>query len=229
MFDFARGLPLVARRRVVVGPERRAAELVVSFGAVRLVPPRQPCGDHSQQPPAVGIVRVRQHRPPRGTKPLEWFLLTNRPCATAAEALAVVDDYACRRIIEEYHKGLKTGCGVERLQLGGEDRLEPMIALLSVVALWLLELRDAARDERRQAEPAARLVPRAQLRLLRLHQGRAADEPWTVGQFTRALARLGGHPGRPSTPRPGWITLWRGWEKLQLLTLGAQLAQTKCD
>lgn len=229
LYDFARRLPACAERSIVVGPEKRAVRLAVAYGTVRLVPPRQPCGEHSQEPLAVGVVRVWQRRPSPGAAPIEWLLVTNVACPTAAETLRVVDDYACRWIVEEYHKCLKTGCGVERLQLGDEDRLEPMLALLSVVALTLLELRDAARDERRRDEPAARFVPRAWLRILRLHQGRPADDAWTVGEFTRALARLGGHAGYPSTPRPGWITLWRGWEKLQLLALGAELAQTKCD
>jgi hypothetical protein len=228
LFDCARRWPACAQRRVVVGPERRTAKLAVASGAVRLVPPRQPCGEHSQRPLAVGVVRVWERRAERGTTPIEWFLITAAPCATAAEALSVVDDYACRWIIEEFHKCLKTGCGVERLQLGDEDRLQPMIALLSVIALTLLELRDVARDERRRDEPATRLVPRAWLRVLRLHQGRPPEEVWTVAEFTRALARLGGHAGYPSTPRPGWITLWRGWEKLQLLALGAEL-QSQCD
>jgi hypothetical protein len=228
LHEFARRLPACAERCVVLGPERREAELAVAYGAVRLVPPRQPCGEHSQQPLAVGVVRVWERHASHGTTPIEWLLITSVPCATAAEALEVVDDYTCRWIVEEFHKCLKTGCGVERLQLGAEDRLEPMIALLSVVALTLLELRDAARDRRRREEPAARLVPRAWLRILRLHQGRPVDETWTIGEFTRALARLGGHAGYPSTPRPGWITLWRGWEKLQLLALGAEL-QSQCD
>jgi hypothetical protein len=229
LYDYARRLPACAARRVVVGPEKRTAELAVSYGAVRLVPPRQPCGEHSQTPLAVGVVRVWEERPSRGATPIEWLLVTPVPCTSAADALRTVDDYACRWIIEEYHKCLKTGCGVERLQLGDEARLEPMIALLSVTALTLLQLRDACRDERRRDEPAARLVPRTWLRVLRLHQGQAADEPWSIAEFTRALARLGGHAGYPSTPRPGWITLWRGWEKLRLLALGAELVQIQCD
>ena len=39
-----------------------------------------------------------------------------------------------------------------------------------------------------------------------------------------ALARLGGHSGRKSSPPPGWLVLWRGWEKLQLTIDGARVA-----
>ncbi|MFV0443471.1 MAG: IS4 family transposase [Planctomycetaceae bacterium] len=41
-----------------------------------------------------------------------------------------------------------------------------------------------------------------------------SGEQMTVSQFVRQLAGLGGHLGRKSDGRPGWITLWRGLKKL---------------
>ena len=55
------------------------------------------------------------------------------PVQTPAEALDVGRWYECRWIIEEYHKAMKTGCRVENPQFQSEERLQPMIALLSVV------------------------------------------------------------------------------------------------
>ena len=46
----------------------------------------------------------------------------------------------------------------------------------------------------------------------------------TVGQFYRELAKLGGFIGRKSDGAPGWITIWRGWQKLYLMVRGADLA-----
>jgi len=47
----------------------------------------------------------------------------------------------------------KTGCRIEDMQFTTTDRLEPAIALLSVVALTLLNLREASRRDRRQHAP----------------------------------------------------------------------------
>ena len=47
----------------------------------------------------------------------------------------------------------------------------------------------------------------------------------TVYQFYRELAKLGGFLGRRHDGEPGWITIWRGWEKLNTLVRGAKLAQ----
>ena len=37
-------------------------------------------------------------------------------------------------------------------------------------------------------------------------------------------AKLGGFLGRKGDGEPGWITIWRGWEKLHMLVRGAELA-----
>jgi Transposase Tn5 dimerisation domain len=46
----------------------------------------------------------------------------------------------------------------------------------------------------------------------------------TVGEFYRELAKLGGFIGRKSDGEPGWITIWRGWQKLYLMVRGVELA-----
>ena len=38
----------------------------------------------------------------------------------------------------------------------------------------------------------------------------------TVGQFYREVAKLGGFLARKGDGEPGWITVWPGWEKLNL-------------
>ena len=46
----------------------------------------------------------------------------------------------------------------------------------------------------------------------------------TVYEFYREVAKLGGFLGRKSDGEPGWITIWRGWEKLNNLVKGATIA-----
>ncbi|MCA9045542.1 MAG: hypothetical protein KDA69_14545, partial [Planctomycetaceae bacterium] len=50
----------------------------------------------------------------------------------------------------------------------------------------------------------------------------------TIQQFVKHLAGLGGHLGRKCDGRPGWITLWRGLEKLLLILRGTHAAKRKC-
>ena len=46
----------------------------------------------------------------------------------------------------------------------------------------------------------------------------------TVNEFLLALGRLGGPLNRKSDGAPGWLVLWRGWQKLHLMVEGARAA-----
>ena len=102
------------------------------------------------------------------------------------------------------------------------QRLEALVGVLGVEAVRLLQLKALARAEPQR--PAAGVVPGRLLVLLQQLRGVAAAGAWTVGQFFRELAMLGGFLGRKGDGEPGWITIWRGWEKLHLMLRGAELA-----
>jgi hypothetical protein len=82
---------------------------------------------------------------PEGVEALEWVLYTDWPTESLSDALMSVMDYATRFLIEEFHKGLKTGMKVEDLQLEQGSRLFAAIAVTSIVALRLLDLRELGR------------------------------------------------------------------------------------
>jgi hypothetical protein len=198
----------------------RKATVKYSFVAVRLLPPKQQRGDHSREPLPVWVVRVWESNPPRGAESLEWFLLTNEPIEKAEAAREVITWYECRWVIEEYHKAQKTGCDIERMQFTHESRLEPMIALHSVVALTLLNLRDAARRPDADTKPANEIVSQEYVDVLSMWRHGEVRPTWSVHEFFLALARLGGHQNRRGDKRPGWLVLWRGWTDLQFLAIG---------
>ena len=126
-------------------------------------------------------------------------------------------------MIEEYHKGQTTGCGVELPQLTDEARLQPVIALLSVVAVLLLNLRDAARDPGARQTPAAELAPAEYVAVLSGWRWQDPARATTAAEFLLAVARLGGHLNRKSDGPPGWLTIWRGWARLHDMVVGARV------
>lgn len=95
------------------------------------------------------------------------------------------------------------------------------LAVLSVVAVWWLELRDAARDPALGAQPASAVVPQWWIQVLAGWRHRTAGPTWTCRDFVFALARLGGHQNRTGDGPPGWIVLWRGGSQLQSMIAGA--------
>jgi hypothetical protein len=78
---------------------------------------------------------------------------------------------------------------------------------------------------RREPDRAAgELVPAHYVALVHgARRGPGRPEDWTIRDFLRGLAGLGGFLGRRSDGEPGWITLWRGWDALHRMLRGAQL------
>lgn len=220
LHDYIRSQEPIAGQVISVpaGPGRKArrAKCLISFAPVRILQPHVKRGNYHNEQVAIWVVRVWEIDAPADVdEPLEWLLLTNVPTLSIEDAVARINWYARRWIIEDFHKGQKTGCGIEQLQFDHIDRLEPMIALLSVVAVMLVNLRYAARQEDAVTAPAASYVPAVHIAVLSVWRFRERRLDLTVREFYMALARLGGHQNRKSDGLPGWITLWRGWNQLQ--------------
>lgn len=233
LHDEARRLPAQGERTIDIparpGQSARTATVGVAWQAVTLAPPRQPRGDERGVPLQTWVVRVAELAPPAGVEGLEWILLTNVPVTSLAETFERVDWYKRRWLIEEYHKAMKTGCDIENMQFCYRDRLEPAIALMSVVALTLLQLRDRSRDPQTAERPARDYVPLEWVYLLSSWRHGEVRSHWTLREFFFALARLGGHQNRKHDHPPGWIVLWRGWTEFQTMLAGAAAAQaSKC-
>lgn len=193
---------------------QRTAKLLVAAAPVLVQAPKRKRGCHGNDPLPMWVVRVWEPDPPPGEEPLEWFLLTNEPADALASAVRVVDWYRKRWVIEEYHKGKKTGCGIEELQFQYRERLEPAVALLSVAAVTLLQLRDAARAPDAKTRRATEFIGEAYVAVVSEWRHNEVRLDWSVYDFVLALARMGGHLNRKRDGDPGWITLWRGWSEL---------------
>lgn len=198
------------------GQPAREAEIEVRVGQIKIPPPSHisPWVRKRKQPPiAMNVIEVVEVNAPQGVTPIRWVLFTSLPVTKFAEVWAVIGYYELRWLVEEYHKALKTGCRTESRQLKAAGRLEAFVGLTSVVAVRLLQLKSLARTN--PEVPAQRVVPRVWLKMLKLaRKNLSRVHDLTVGQFYREVAKLGGFLGRKSDGEPGWITIWRGWEKL---------------
>jgi hypothetical protein len=221
LFEVARAAPAVVgyplELRARPGQPKRVARVSVSFGAICVRAPAHQ--GRAAEPVSCWFVRVWEEDPPAGVEPLEWVLAVGFPVEMAEDALRAVGIYAQRSVIEEFHKGLKTGMGAERLQLETAERLYAAIALMSVVTLRLLDLRERAwLDPEAPAERSG--LDALERELLSRRLGRAFQ---TVRDVILALGRLGGHMNRKADGLPGWLTLHRGMKILQSLVEGARL------
>lgn len=207
------------------GAPARTAKIQVSVTQVTFPRPKmtskwvKKCGIQSLP---MNVVIVQEVDAPKGIKPISWVLLTSLPVESFEDAWQIIEDYETRWLIEEYHKVIKTGCSVERHALREADALEPLIGLISVIGTRLLQLKLVGRN---QPEAQAQShVPATWLKALKLIKPKVKLTGLTVYQFIRELAKLGGFLGRKSDGEPGWQTIWNGFQKMQTLLQGMQLA-----
>jgi hypothetical protein len=112
-------------------------------------------GGQQEDLAALQVLEVKEIEAPTGVEPLRWILLTPLACSSLTQARRIVGRYTARWHIEEYHKALKSGAGIEDSQLKQAYRLESLIAVLSLVAIRLLNtklLAAACPDQRLQPE-----------------------------------------------------------------------------
>jgi hypothetical protein len=206
------------------GQAARTAQVSVRFRAVRLSAPWLKAGQ-----PALTLwaVEVREAHPPRGCAPLHWRLLTTEAVTTLAQATQIIGWYGVRWGIEVFHKVLKSGCAVEAVQLENAERLQRYLAIKQVIAWQVMALTHLGRVQ--PTAPVREILAAGAWRILRVATGGVAGAagPPTVREAVRRLARLGGHLGRRGDGPPGPLSLARGLQRLQDITLGWQLASKK--
>ncbi len=210
-------LPLRARP----GAPARTARLEVRAVEAVIQPPLETPSGHAPQ--GAGLVEAREVGAPEGASPVHWLLLSSWPCGDLSQALRVVRAYACRWLIEEYHKALKTGTRIEESQLSTLHRIEALLAIHAVVAAELLRLKLLCRTHPDDSAPGDLLPPGA-LAVLEMRFG-LPEGGWTNNTLLRAVAQLGGYLNRNNDGPPGWLSLWRGWLSLSMLAEGYMLGR----
>lgn len=169
------------------------------------------------------VVEAREANPPPGVEPLHWVLWTSLPVDNFETAKRIIEHYEHRWLIEEYHKAIKTGCRLESRQYMQAHRLEAVAGFTCILAVRLLPLKTVAQTH--PDLPAHRVVPQLWLKMLSALRQRPLV---TVRDFFRHLAGLGGFLLRRRDGEPGWITLWRGLDKLLLAVRGYVAMNQKC-
>ncbi|WP_395843160.1 IS4 family transposase [Archangium violaceum] len=185
-------------------------------------------GRQGGQPVRVWGVLVREEAPPQGQKAVEWLLLSNAPIESEEAAWGAVTAYQKRWGIEELHKALKTGCRLEGRQHEAREHLENLLALTLLTSVKLLRLRTLSRTL--PDEPADAVLAPAEVQVLQamapqLSPRMPLQGALTLRQALLLIAALGGYMANPQKRPPGWLVLWRGYERLRDYVAGFSLAQ----
>ena len=203
-------------------PTRRSRRARLRFAACTL-DVRRPDNAPKNAPPVLqlNVVHVQELDAPEGADPVQWYLLTSEPIDTVEQVLRVVDFYRARWLIEEFNKGLQTGCQYEKLQMETAERLWSMLAFYCPIVTNLLTLRTLA--DQHADTPATDVLDLDEIDVLRSERPELRDNTLTVRVALGLIARLGGH--FTHNGRPGWLILLRGMATLRERAAGWRLAR----
>lgn len=184
----------------------------------------------------VNVVLAREKgTTPKGEKPIEWLLLTNRPVATVDDINQIVLGYAQRWRIEDFHRTWKSGaCRVEESQLRSAEALIKWATILAAVAVRAERIKHLSRQEPdRPASDEFSPVEIRAITLLRFGKSAkkrldAAQVP-TLAQATLWLAQIGGYTGKSSGGPPGSVTLTRGLKEVAAVVRAFDALEATCD
>lgn len=207
-------------KRVKGDTKKHRIKLKVNWLKVSLRSPMRPKSDVGKLPKLEETVVHVWGLNPLTSEEIEWFLYTDIEVNSLKDAIKIAQYYALRWIIEDYHKALKTGLRAENLQFETASAIFATIAIMSVVATRLIELRERLRlNPEGLAEESG--FTELELKILRTYLKR---EIKTARDVTLAIGRLGGHQNRKSDGMPGMLTLWWGMSRFLTLMEGVFIA-----
>jgi Transposase DNA-binding/Transposase Tn5 dimerisation domain len=225
LMAYARDLPVQGTDSVDIpgrgGRPARTAQVSLAAAAVWVPAPMGTRQRWSQPLVPAWVIRVWEAEPPAAvSEPLEWVLLCSLPSDGIEAIRRHRDWYSCRWMAEVYHDIEKNGCSEEARRFERADRMEACLAVLSVVAVRVFQLRCALSCQ--ADEPADQVATVEERQLIRRFIG-VKKRVLTVRDFVRGVAKLGGFLGRKCDGEPGVRSLWRGYQRLQDMLLGIHL------
>ena len=197
--------------------QARRVRQIIRVGQVTLRPPWRK--GRKLPPVSLWVLQATEVDPPADQDPIHWVILTSLKIGNLKEALEVLRIYMARWEIEVFHRVLKSGCRVEKLQLKAKDRIKPALALYVIVAWRILYLMKLGR-QCPQLDCDWVFAEAEWKSLSCVVHGRDAPrlKP-TLGQMVTMVAGFGGYKGRKGDGPPGPESIWRGLQALHYITL----------
>lgn len=200
----------------------RDVNMTLRYQQVTVLPPRY---HKDMEPVTLWVVHLAEEDPAPGKKPIEWFLLTTMEISSPEQAERLVDWYCLRWRIEDWHRVLKTGCGIEELRNETAERLKKLSAIYLVIAWRVMLMTLLAREA--PDLPAEVIFTDLELEVLTAFANSRRDlkSPTNLKEAVNLVGRMGGHLGRTKDPPPGHQAIWIGYSQLVLMCAGYLLGQ----
>ncbi len=223
--------PKVGKLKVSVpkrdGQRAREATLSIRYATLSISPPSNCRQRQTYSPITLNVIYAVEDNPPKGIKAINWLLLTTLEVDNFEDAVRCILWSTYRWLIERYHYVLKSGCGIEQLQLETAQRIKKALATYAIVAWRLLWLAYHSREN--PQTPSDTVLEKHEWQSLYCHfhcTSMAIAQPPSLKQAMVWIAKLGGFLARKNDGEPGVKTLWRGLKRLHDISSTWKLANS---
>jgi hypothetical protein len=197
------------------GKKRTGIEVEVRYQQVEILRPLRSSNQYeSVELTAIEIRQIGEKKDWQ-EEPLHWKLLTSLAVNTVTEALQCVQWYCYRWLIERFHYVLKSGTGIEKLQLTEAASLQKAIHVYSLAAMRIMQMVYLSRAAPQLSCEVVLTKQQWTVLYMLIHKkGDIPAKPPTLGEAVEWIGKLGGHLGRRSDGPPGLKTVWLGYQRI---------------
>ncbi len=216
--------PKLSKQKARPKREARTAKVELRYQQVTLLPPSHL---KDKEPVQLWAIHVNEPSPPLDETPVEWFLLTTCEIKGIDMARQYVYWYTLRWRIEDWHRVLKSGCGIEDLAHKTAERLKRAIAIHLVIGWRIMLMTLLGRTC--PALPAEVLFSDLEVTVLRAYAlKKNKHPPVQLSDAVCLVASIGGYLGRKKDPPPGHQLMWLGYSYLRHMCEGYLLGGNTC-
>ena len=201
-------IPRDTRNNIAAGKAR----MEVAYCTAAVARPKRVSG---ALPASLTLTMVRITEIDASGEPVEWLLATNLPIANADEAMVVVGYYVQRWKIEQFHRVLKGGCQVEKIQQRSYERIKPVLFIYSLIAVFILAMTLLARSG--ADLPCDAFLDENEWKILFCLVNKCQKppaKPYPLKSAVAYLGELGSFRHAPSDGDYGVKAIWSGLFKL---------------
>ena len=209
---------------------KRQANIALRFKACEIKCPANL--KNKGYPPTITLTCISVKETGKGSKPVNWKLLTTHSIEDYQEALLMVEWYSARWYIEQLFRILKKqGFGIEETELENGWAIRKLVLMQMTAVLKILQMNIAYADPE-GGQPIEDVFGAEQLGVLKLMniklQGKTTKlqnhhDPKRTKWAAWVVGRIGGWKGYDSQGPPGVIALKRGLDRLSYIVEGTTL------
>jgi hypothetical protein len=175
----------------------RSVKLTIRASTLEIQVPSNHIARAQLKPVKLQVILAQEDNPTPGIDPISWLLITTLEINGLEDAGRYIKWYTYRWLIERYHYVLKSGCGIEKLELETCRRMQMALATYTIVAWRLLWLTYMARVNPDESCDLILEPHEWQSLCATINKNSCPPEsPPTLREAVRMIAKLGGFLGR---------------------------------